>query len=119
MFQVGASGHHFKDGFIGDVVASSHLQPPELWAVLRQRVQAAVSEPPAATNHHSLQHEAHVGRVLAQSARKHPQGSVDVQQLPWQPDGPPEPRIPSQVIPAAANPGTAAQLVRGQACKDL
>ena len=119
MLQVGAARHHLEYGLVGHVVAASHLQAPELRAARGHRVEPPVGEPAAAAHHHRLQGQADVGRVLAEASRQHPQSAVDVQHVARQLNGPPEPRVPGQVVPAAAHAGAAAQLVGGQVREDL
>lgn len=48
-----------------------------------------------------------------------PDGTVDVEQLPRQPDGAPQPRVPRQVVPAATHPCAAAQLIGREVGEDL
>lgn len=119
MLQVGAEGHHVKDGLVGDVVTARDLQSPQFGAALGNGVKPSVREPPAATDRHGLQHEADVGCVLAEPAGQHLEGAVHVDGLARQADSPPEPRVPGQVVPAAAHAGAAAQLVGGQEGEDV
>lgn len=119
MLQVGAAGHHLKHRLVGDVVAAGHLQAAQFRAALRQHVQRPVRQPLAAVHHHRLQGQAHVGRVLTQPVGQDPDGPVDVEQLPRQPDGGPQPGVPGQVVPAAAHSGASAQLIGGEVGEDL
>ena len=119
MFQVGAAGHHLKHSVIRDVITPGNLQAAQLRAAVGHHVQPPVSEPLAAAHHHRLQGQTHVGRVLAQPAGQDPDGPVGVEQLPRQPHGAPQPRVPRQVVPAAAHAGTATQLVGGEVGEDL
>lgn len=119
MFQVGAARHHLKHGLVGDVVAAGHLQAAQFRAALGQDVQRPVRQPFAAVHHHGLQGQAHVGRVLAQPVGQDPDGPVHVERLPRQPDGGPQPGVPGQVVPAAADPGAAAQLIGREVGQDL
>lgn len=82
-------------------------------------MQPPVGEPLAAVHHHRLQGQTHVRRVLAQPVGQDPDGPVGVEQLPRQPDGAPQPGIPRQVVPAAADAGAAAQLIGGEVGEDL
>lgn len=91
----------------------------QLRAALGQNVQPPVGEPLAAVDHHRLQRQAHVGRVLTQPVGQHPDGAVGVEQLSGELDGAPQPRVPRQIVPAAADTRTAAQLVGGKVGEDL
>lgn len=82
-------------------------------------MQPTVGEPFAAIHHHGLQGQTHVRRVLAQPVGQDPDGTVDVKQLSGQPDGAPQPRVPRQVVPAAAYASAAAQLIGGEVGEDL
>ncbi|KAF7240482.1 E3 ubiquitin-protein ligase MARCH11 [Varanus komodoensis] len=117
--QVRTQRDHVEDCLIGDVVAARHLQLPQFWAALSDGVESSVREPPAATDNYCLQHEADVGGVLAKPPGQHLQGPVHMDSLARQANRPPEPRVPGEVIPAAAYAGTAAQLVGGQKGEDL
>jgi len=119
VFQARAAGHHLEHGLVGDVVTAGDLQAAQLGAALSHHAQPAVREPFAAARHHRLQGQTHVGRVLAQPVGQHPDGAVGVKQLAGQPHGAPQPRVPRQVVPAAADAGAAAQLVGGQMGEDL
>lgn len=119
MFQVGAARHHLEHGVVGDVVTAGDLQAAQLRAALSHHVQPAVREPLAAVHHHRLQGEAHIRGVLAQPVGQHPDGSVDVQQLPRQAHGAPQPRIPRQVVPPPTHACAAAQLIGGEVGEDL
>lgn len=119
MFQVGAAGHHLKHSIVRDVITASDLQATQLRAALGHHVQPPVGEPFAAIHHHRLQGQTHVRGVLAQPVGQHPDGTVGVQQLSRQPHGAPQPRVPRQVVPAAAHSGAAAELVGGEMGEDL
>lgn len=82
-------------------------------------MQPPVCEPLAAVDHHRLQRQTHVRGVLAQPVGEHPDGTVGVKQLPREPDGDPQPRVPCQVVPAAADARTATQLVGWKVGEDL
>lgn len=119
MLQVGAEGHHVEDRLVGDIVTAGDLQSPQFGAALGNGVKPSVREPPAAADSDGFQHETHVGCVLAESAGQHLEGAVHVDGLARQADSPPEPRVPGQVVPAAAHARAAAQLVGGQEGEDL
>lgn len=119
MLQVGAAGHHLKHRVIGDVVTPSHLQTAQFWAALGHHVQPTVGQPLAAVHHHRLQGQTHVGRVLAEAVGQDPDGSVHVEQLPRQAYGDPQPGIPRQVVPAAADASTSAELIGWEVGEDL
>lgn len=119
VFQVGTAGHHLKHGLVRDVITAGDLQAAQLGTALRHHVQPAVSQPLAAVDHHRLQGQAHVRGVLAQPVGQDPDGAVGVKQLSREPDGGPQPGVPRQVVPAAAYPGTAAQLIGGEVREDL
>lgn len=119
MLQVGTQGHHVEDGLVGDIVTARDFQSPQFRAALGNGVKPSVREPPAATDSYGFQHETDVGCVLTESAGQHLEGAVHVDGLARQADSPPEPRVPGQVVPAAAHAGAAAQLVGGQEGEDL
>lgn len=119
MFQVGAAGHHLKHGIVGHVVTTCNLQVAQLGTALGQNVQSPVGEPLAAVDHHRLQRQTHVGRVLTQSVGQDPDGAVGVKQLSGELDGAPQPRVPRHVIPAPADACAEAQLVGGKVGENL
>lgn len=119
MLQVGAAGHHLEHGVVGDVVTAGDLQAAQLRAALSHHVQPAVGQLLAAVDHHRLQSQAHVRGVLAQPVGQDPDGAVGVKQLAREPDAAPQPRVPRHVVPAAAHPSAAAQLIGGEVGEDL
>lgn len=82
-------------------------------------MQPAIGEPLAAIDHHSLQSQAYIRGVLAQSVGQDTDSAVGVQQLPREPDGAPQPRIPCQVVPAAAHACAPTELVGWEVGEDL
>lgn len=119
MFQAGTAGHHLKHSLIRDVITASNLQSAKLRAALSHHMQPAVSEPLAAVHHHRLQGQAHVWGILTQPVGQDPDGTVSMEQLSSQLDGAPQPRVPGQVVPTAANTCGATQLIGREMREDL
>lgn len=81
MFQIGAAGHHLKHSVIGDVITARNLQMSQLRTTLSHHMQAAVSEPLTAVDHHRLQRQTHIRGVLAQPVGQDSNGAVSMKQL--------------------------------------
>ena len=118
MFHVDTPGHNFKEGNVADVGAALHLQVPELGAPPGDGVQPLICQFLTAVQVDPLDNCTDCRRLVAEALGQGLDGPVGLNLPGVDPDGGPQRRVPHQVVPASAHPGTPTLLVTGQTAED-